>query len=196
MKKILETKNIKQAFTLIEIIIALTIAAMASMYILKSISQNDFNNDVVKFQAALKNIIDDGILSEVGYASGADGNCSSDYDFTNLTTQRLVDCLDWNKTIYSNANGFTSRDLMGNYNNCFFDTQVAVGNSRQFDFYVDCSNVDFNDRSPAYLEDATQFVLEQEFQDIHIKTFPDAVGTTSTTGGTDSDGKIRVLFEL
>jgi prepilin-type N-terminal cleavage/methylation domain-containing protein len=110
----------KKAFTLIEVVLALIVAAMASMYVLKSIWQNEYNSDVKEYQTVLKSIVEDGIISNVGYASGADNNCSPNYDFTNLTTQRLKDCLDW-KQFSVDANGYlTGQGLMDNYNNCKF----------------------------------------------------------------------------
>ena len=216
----------KKAFTLIEVILALLIASFASIYIIKQMGQSSFNKDVRLLQKTIKMIINDGIISKNGYASrlgtqaaaGVDdlvstGSCSPDFDFNSLTTKRLATCMDWVEIAYpspgvyatsskrfklsSTASGVLyGSGLMENYGNCYFETKVVTGNTRQFDVFLDCSDVEYSDRSKEYLEDAIKFVFEKELSNIYIDTDENATSLTGTFLGDDEDGQIRARFEL
>ena len=199
MKKTLVNK--KYAFTLIEVILALLIASMASMYVINSMSNSKFNSAIKEMQNTIEDIVNKGIISTSGYASGSGGFCSSDYDFTTLSTLRLTQCLDWNNTRFDIDDSdalapLTGIGFMRNYGKCQFNAVVDATNTRKFDIYIDCSNVVYDSKTLERLEEAIQFVFEQRLNDIHVQTLRDADDLSGTTTGNNTDGKIMGRFEL
>jgi prepilin-type N-terminal cleavage/methylation domain-containing protein len=83
----------KKGFTLIEIVLALIIAFIASAYVIKTLFAQDFKEELVKLQDNVQFIIEEGIASPTGYASGGGGDCSTTLNYANLTTNRLFGCL-------------------------------------------------------------------------------------------------------
>lgn len=194
MKKTYENKR---AFTLIEVILALIIASMASAYVIKAISQNNFNSAVEETQETIQTIIRDGIANTSnGYASASGNNCSSNHDFTNLTTARLYSCVDWTTRFTLTGNTLTGNGLMEDYGSCSFETQADPSDAQKFVVYIDCDTVKYNDRSKQRLEEAIKFIFERELSDIWISTDDNAIDITTPTGGTTDDGKIRATFGL
>lgn len=199
MKKTLVNK--KYAFTLIEVILALIVASLASMYVINTLSNTKYNKAIKEMQFTIENVVNKGIINTSGYASGAGGFCSSDYDFTSLTTVRLTQCLDWNGTKFDIDTTNTSSPLEGlgfmrNYGRCQFYSEVDSTNTRKFNLYIDCSTVQYDDKTLERLEEAIQFVFEQRLSDIHVNTLRDADDVSGTTTGEIDDGKIMGKFEL
>ena len=204
--------NKLKSFTMIEVIMALVIASMASMYVIKNKQHANFNEAIINLQDTIQLIVEDGIISDIGYASGTGNNCSPNLDFTDLNDVRLLNCLGWYDStqtdIADRPRRFTLADtdsnqniigngLMENYGNCLVNVAVAAGNARQFDIFVDCSNVQFNNKSLAYLEDALRFTFENKLNYVHISTDENAISIDDNIlSGTNVDGQIRARFEL
>lgn len=187
----------KKGFTLIEVILALIIAAMASVYVIQTIAQNNFNSAIEDTQETIKEVIKDGIADTTnGYANGSGNNCSVNHDFTGLTTARLRDCLGWTTKFTLTGTKLSGETLMQNYGNCTVETTVDPTTNQRFIIFVDCSTVDYNNRATQRLEEAIKFVFERELNDIWISTDDNAINITTTTGGTNTDGQIRATFGL
>lgn len=189
--------NKLKSFTLIEVILALVIASMASMYVIKNMQHSNFNKAVIEMQNTIKMMITDGITSPIGYASSSDNNCSPNADFTNLTAERLRNCMSWDNRFDLAGTALTGNGLMENYGNCTFNTQVVAGQNRQFDVFIDCSNVNFNNKSLSYLEDAIRFLFENTLNYIIIQSRPNATSLDDAVlDGDANDGLIRARFQL
>jgi prepilin-type N-terminal cleavage/methylation domain-containing protein len=188
----------KKGFTLIEVTLGLMIAAAASMYAIKTMQNNRFNSAIVELQRTVKYIIEAGIISSNGYASGSGGNCSVDLDFKLLDSDRLLQCVDWKDKRFSldGDDNIIGRGLMDNYGACLVDVAVDSTNNRRFDVFVDCSNVNFNNKSVALIEDSIQFIFENDLSSIYVQTFSDATAVDTDTGGDATDGMIKAKFEL
>jgi len=160
-------------------------------------SHNNLNKAIVKLQDKIYYIINDGIINPNGYPSGTGGNCSDNLDFTNLTTTRLADCLDWNGNFLRIDTGqLVGNDLMENYGMCTVEVAVVgVVNTTSFDIYVDCSNLEIENRYLAYVEESISFVFQNKLNDIFISIEENA-NSLNTIGGNDTDGRVRARFAL
>lgn len=191
MKKIYGNKK---AFTLIEVILALIIASLASVYAIQTISKNRFNESLVDFQDTISSIVKDGIASNIGYASGTGGNCSANLDFTGLTSQRLVNCLNWNRFNIQADGSMMGWDLMQNYGGCRVDVNVDPANTTRFFVFVDCSTIDYDNpiRSMERLEQAIEFVFTQKLGSLLIGTNRNASVPVINNAGTNNDPALDV----
>lgn len=234
MKKIYVNKK---AFTLIEILLALVLLSMIAAYIFKQIQHTKYLQSVSETQNQIREIIRDGIISPIGYASATgkrnvpissdcygastfsstDNGCSPNPDFTCLNTFRLVQCKEYN---YSSSNPRFSLvgsnlavgsnvtypkwgrlvpqtdELMRNYGTCTFE--VRQGSTRiEFEIFIDCSTVDFDERAPEFLEDAIKFVFQEDYADISVTIHDGAESMEDTSyTGDKEDGKIKAEFTL
>ena len=189
---------------------ALIIASIASMYVLQNRQHANFNEAVIELQKTVEYIITEGIINSEGYPNGRGDNCSENLDFKSLNDERLLNCLEWydsdnnrqikfdleNKTSNPKTN-IIGNGLMENYGRCFVNVADNPTNTRQFDFFVDCSNVSFNDKSLEYIEDALQFTFVNTLNYILVNTDNDAISIDDTVlSGESDDGQIRARFEL
>ena len=165
-----------KSFTLIEVILALIISTIIATYIINQKSFSNYLEAVKNTQSSIENIVNNGIIGNTGYASARGGNCSSDYDFSNMDSQRLILCNEWNddnnettndrfKIIDDEIEGY---ELMGAYGQCSLDIKVVSTNIREFDIFVDCSNVKYNSKTLELLEDSLSFTFENTLSDLFI----------------------------
>lgn len=218
MKRIF-VNNQKRAFTLIEIILAVTIATLISFAAYRTVLHNNFAEAIKNTQETIAYIVKEGIASPNGYANGAgvvgDANltCSPSHDFTALSSTRLAHCVDWDNVQSPRFNvddtvGFTSNnghDLMKQYDpnarGCSVNVTADTANAERFYVFVDCSMINFDDsiftqRSRARLEEAIAFTFQSTLQEYWITTDRDSTNINNSTGGADDDGMLRGHFGL
>lgn len=149
--------------------------------------------------------------------ASTDNGCSPNLDFTCITTFRLAQCKEWDHSttdprftlIGSNPTvGATTTypkwgrlvpqtdELMRSYGSCTIE--VRPGSSRtSFEIFVDCSSVDFSERSPEFLEEAMKFVFQEDYADISVTIHDGAESMEDTSyAGDKEDGKIKAEFSL
>jgi prepilin-type N-terminal cleavage/methylation domain-containing protein len=203
---------VNKGFTLIEVILALMIASLASIYVIKSISKNDFNKELLVFQDNLQSLIEDGLISPTGYMIGDEDSsstapCADGNDFLGLDSKKLVDCLkigdNWND-ITAFGSGISSyiisNNFMRNYGGCKVSTAIDPldTTNRSFFVYVDCSSVDYDDnvRTLAKIESAIDFLFVRKLEYMFDSVQRDSNAIDSSSGGDANDGKIRAKFIL
>jgi len=188
----------KKAFTLIELLLVLVIISMLSMYAYKQIQYNHFLSSVVKLQKTVKFIINEGIIK--GYANAQGGDCSSNYDFKDLTTSRFISCNDFKQFTLDNTdiNFFTGVGLMENYGSCRINVNDYNSTRRSFYIYVDCSKINelYGERYSANVEDSLKFTFENELKSINTSTTPFVNYLNPTITPSTKDGIIRADFKL
>ena len=188
----------KKAFSLIELILVIAFTSIIAMYAFKTIQHNNFLNAVVKLQDTVKFIINDGIIK--GYSQIGGSNCSENYDFKDLNTERFLSCnsykngrfkLDITKSFIS-GNG-----LMENYGSCRI--YMHEGSSRRkFYLYIDCNNVQntMSIKESTLIEDALKFTFTNELKSINTSVTSIVNTYNPAITPSDDDGIIRADFEL
>jgi prepilin-type N-terminal cleavage/methylation domain-containing protein len=208
----------KKAFTMIEVILALVMISLIVTYIIKQVLHTQYLTAVTSYQNELTEIITEGVIGKLAsdgkvlikaYANGdGDSNCSQNANYDNLTTRRLIDCKNWGTrfdvTAVTATNTWgilssTSDELMQHYGGCTVEIKedTSVSSNDVFEVFVDCSEVDWNERSPILLEDATKFVFEVTLKDIldSIEENSESMNDVVNSGD-DEDGLIRGKFKL
>jgi prepilin-type N-terminal cleavage/methylation domain-containing protein len=208
----------KKAFTLIEIILALIIASIASAYVIKTLLAQDFKEDLVSFQDNLQYIIEEGIASPMGYASSGGTPCSNNYNYAALDTENLFNCLQrgesWQDLTYLDDNGIdyitnTTNGFLNYYGGnddgnvsdmgCGIRTAVSGTSDNQFLILVDCSRIapkNINDRDEkdnrrlAYVEEAVEFLFARKLEYMFVRTDREVTRLNGTGTGTTNDGII------
>lgn len=203
----------KKGFTLIEIVLALIVASIASVYVIQSLMKQDFKEELVNLQDNVQYLIENGIVSPMGYASGGGGECSTSLDYNGLTTTRLFNCLQigdgWRDlNLTSNLSPFiVDRNYMQSYGG--FDTttglttmgcgiRVSVGaNNNDFFVLVDCSRVaplalseqdDTDRRRLKQIEEAVEFVFSRKLEHLFVSSRREVTLVTGLGDGNDEDG--------
>lgn len=214
----------KKGFTLIEIILALIIASIASAYVIKTIVAQDFQEELVNFQDNLKVIIEEGIASPNGYVSGGGTPCSpnSVYDYTNLTTTNLHTCLNQGESwgglllttttpayLTSSTSGFMNG--YGGFGSgalanmaCGIETVQNPFDARGFYVLVDCSRIaplalsertEADKRRLAQIEEAIEFLFVRRLDYMFVSSSRTAVLLSGTGSGTNDDGIVWGSFK-
>lgn len=209
----------KKGFTLIELILVLIAISALSVYAIKSYNQSQLNSSIIELQDTLVEIIDNALLSENGYLRGnvgeisADTNCSTftDEGFSNLTTERLFNCMQWNEEgRYSKFNYDVVTDtisgigLMDKYNGCRIQVKGIENNRDEFDIYISCEDVSTeNSRELHWIEDTTIHTLQRTFAghtrniNANGRSINDANSANNETPTIDeSDGRIAARIGL
>ena len=203
-----------KSFSLIEVILALLISTAIASYAIKQKSLSDYFSQISIAQDTITDIINNGIISPIGYASNRGGDCSSSFDFENMTTTRLAQCNEWNDNdplttndrfnIVSNAlvanENISSKELMAFYGGCSIEVAVVPSNTRQYDIFVNCSNVKYNDRTLALIEESLSFTFQKTLSSVFISITQKAVNINGSVLSGDPlgvlDGKFRVRMGI
>ena len=198
-----------KSFTLIEIILALVVSSIIASYVIKEKAFSNYLNEIKATQDALVNIVNNGIISNIGYASARGGECSTNYDFSNMTSTRLALCNEWNDNNAATLNDkfditgdiLSGKELMGSYGRCSFKTNVVSTNANQFDVFIDCSNVRYNSKTLKLLEESFAFVFESTLSAIFISIDhkAESIDDALPLDGDHSniiDGKFRVRMGM
>ena len=200
-----------KSFTLIEIILALVVSSIIASYVIKEKYFANYLEAVKTTQDTVTEMVNVGIVGNTGYASARGGNCSDNYDFTDMTSKKLALCNDWNDDIPATTNdrfevntvsgALRGDELMGKYGGCNFETKVLSANSNKFYVFIDCSSVKYNSKTVMLMEESLSFVFENTLSSIFVNiehkatSLNDAVPFTGDNSGT-FDGKFRVEMEL
>ena len=196
----------KRAFTLIEIIISIIIAAMIGAYVLSGKQKSDFTSAVSDFSNNLVSMIQSGVIdSTVGYANGSGGDCSSSNDYTDISAGRIKDCVGWDNYVIGGTKNTTGKDsyfmginFLGAYTNgkgceIYFDEDSS--DTQTFYIFVDCSALDYDggsSRYKKYIEDRIDFVLKSKLSTIYQSTDRNSTAIDNNSGGTEDDGMLRI----
>ncbi len=204
-------KKTKRAFTLIEIIISIILAALIGAYVLVGKQKSDFTSAVSDFANNLVSMIESGVIdSTVGYANGSGDPCSNSHDYKDITSARIKGCVGWNYEVNdddtSNTDGtysyFKGLNFLGAYTDdgegckVYFDEDSS--DSKIFYLFVDCSTLNYdggNSRYKKYIEDRVDFVIKTKLSTIYQDTDRDATAINNDTGGSSDDGKIRIKLK-
>jgi prepilin-type N-terminal cleavage/methylation domain-containing protein len=212
----------KKAFTMIEIILALVIASMASVYVIQTMMKQDFQEELIKFQDNLQYVIEEGIASPTGYASGAGSPCSPTLNYANLSTTNLFNCLrvgnSWSDLVLTSPTAFitngTTSGFMNTYGGhdtatglqnmgCGIQTIVDPSDNNKFNILVDCSriapllvsNQDEDDkRRLAQVEDAIEFVMVRKLAYMYLSRDKELTRVDGTGSGNEQDGIVWGQF--
>ena len=190
----------KKSLTLIEIILALIVSSVILFYVIKEKQQSDFRKSISTMSDTIVLFLEDYVINKDGYASNRGGNCSNDYDYLNITSQRVVKCLQVENIFDINDNGnyITGDNLMKSYGGCRLFLKGNSNDRYSFSLYMDCSKVEAYDKRDL-IEDRIKYTLENSLKYMQNNITSNAIDINGTTilgdqSGTSVDGKI--LFEL
>ena len=199
MKKISNHCN-KNSFSLIEILLTLIISSLILFYVIKEKQQSDFKKSISTMTDTIVLFLEDYVINKDGYASNRGGNCSNNYDYLNITSSRVVKCLQVENIFdISDDNSYiTGNTLMEFYGGCRLSLQDNANDRYSFSLYMDCSRVDAYDKKDL-IEDRIKYTLEETLKYMHSNTTQNAIDINGTTTlgeeiGTSTDG--RILFGL
>ncbi len=126
MKKISKTCN-KKSFSLLEVMMALIIATVASVYVIKQQQQSQFNSAVKEMQDSVQLFVEDYIINANGYASDIGKNCSDSFNYSAITGPRVVLCSDLKEFTYGeNSNQKTILLLFFIIFRFFLLTEISI----------------------------------------------------------------------
>jgi len=214
----------RKAFTLLEILFSIIILGGILYLSVVEYSKNDWLSSVNKFNDDVYQIIDKGVMSNItGYLNTSGGYCSSSPHYTGITAERVIGCNDWKSTYpCTNTNGKVCAipiQALSNINNISKDgtqsyihgllrnyTQKGDGcklyiddkNSVSFYYFIDCSNVNYDGgsaRYKRYLEDKILSFARENFSTLFKGANRQSTSVDNALGGTDDDGKIRILIK-
>ena len=195
----------KNAFTLIEIIIALIISAMIGVYIIKQQSYSNFKDSVEKFGQNVIKIISVGVMNNsIGYAQGGGDPCSDNKDyFDAISASKVIDCLGWQSKFTKEGDYFDGVALLGPYTSdghgCKFYFDSNESTTTKFTMFIDCSNVNYKNekRYKKYVEDRLEYILKSNSSvgDSIAEIKREATSLSNESGGTRDDGKIMFKFD-
>jgi hypothetical protein len=201
------TKKMKKGFTLLEIIFAI-IVSTGIMYLgMTEWKKNDWLDSVNNFNQDLYNIIDKGVMNNVtGYINSTGGDCSTSTHYTDISAARVVDCNEWS-SVYpylgtKNTNGKDSyiSKLLKNYTSNGVGCRLYIDDkdSISFYYYLDCSALNYDNgstRYKKYIEEKILSYSKNKFSTLFQGADRLSTSIDNDTGGTDSDGKIRILIK-
>ena len=197
----------KKAFTLFELIITILIASIITSLSYTYYAQNRWLSDVNKMNKNIFYLLDNGVMNTVtGYINGTGGDCSNNNDYTDLSAARMIDCVGYNGTYpYS---GTKSTDGTQSYLTNFLKNHTKNANgcklylddksSNEFYMFLDCSNINYDNgsnRAKKYIEQKVNAYMKINFSTIYQSADTKSTAINNNSGGTDDDGKIRILFK-
>lgn len=199
--------KMKKAMTLLEITMAV-IAASVIMYLsAQSYKSTDWLNSVNKLTDDIVNILDKGVMNNVtGYINSSGDPCSNSFHYTDISAARVVECNNWNNVFpYEGTNTKIGKDsyitkLLKNHtaNGDGCKMYIDDKDSSSFYFFVDCSNLNYDNGSQKYKKYVEQKILSKT-KDSFSTLFQSAdllsTAIDNNTGGTEYDGRIRILIK-
>ena len=134
--------------------------------------------------------------STTGYMNSSGGDCSSSYSVTDISAIRVRKCAELNETIFKVTSGGDET----NGDDSYFRYLETYGSgckvkfddidSDEYYLMLDC---DMDDTKLNFLAEDTMILKLEKFLATSIVTFEnEALDLITATGGTDTDGKIRI----
>ena len=197
----------KKGFTLLEVIVALTVSAVITYFAVSQIREHLFNQRLDTFIKNFNSIINYAIIdTKTGYVNGTGGYCSDDNTYKDMTSCRAINCADLNQTFTltekdnncdktpddSYINNLMLTDTNGK--GCYEYMKPDSDDDTIFYVFVDCSNLD-TQRKKEKIENLLTYDVNANFNVILKKVYPDATSIDDFTGGDDKDGKIAFKFK-
>lgn len=198
--------NYKKGFTLLEIAMSIIVVTLITSYMMKDNSHNQWLTSVNKMNEEIVNIVDNGVMnSNMGYINQTGGDCSNDLTYTDISAGRVVDCNSWGGAYpYMGTKNLLGADsyipLMKEYTTDAIGCGLYIDDftSESFYLFLDCSSVNYQygDASiKAYLEQKFLSNIKTKFSTIYQTVDTHATTVNLGSGGTTTDGKIRVLLK-
>ena len=207
--------NKKTAFSLIEMMLSITIMGLVGYYLIMGNAFDTRTNRINKAYNKLTGFISTAILDgTVGYPSATGGDCSSSTTYEKLTAERAVNCsqligfkVDGDVKLNSEDGSKTYiigllRTLVINGGRIYFDD--VVNQSDRIYIYFDFSKtIADNSRDRALLETTILPKLSDDYSNLLVGAYPKAtrVGDDkllsqgdNEADGTDIDGKFGLIL--
>lgn len=197
----------KKAFTLFEIIVTILIITVIASLSYSYIKQNKWQSDVNIIDKNIFFLLDKGVMNTTtGYINGTGGDCSNNNDYTDLSAARMVDCADYNRTYpylgTKSTDGTESylTNFLKNYTSNADGCKLYLNDKSTNEFYMflDCSNINYENgssRIKKYLEQKVDSYMKINFSTIYQSSDTQSTAIDNDSGGTNDDGKIRILFK-
>lgn len=197
-------KNMRNGFSMYEIIIAIIVSSALSIAGLKEWNKYKYEENFNSFLEATVNILKNGVMNHsTGYTSGTGSPCSETTNYTGLTADRLISCVGWNN-IQVGGVGVNSYiyDLMKGYNSnidnrvCKLSFKEGIS-SNQYYFFIDCSELYYDNalRNRELAEELIENKIKTIFPTKYKTIYRNASSIDVDGGGSSDDGYILVLME-
>lgn len=197
----------KKGMTLLELTLSIVVLSLGLYYAANSYRYNDWLSSVNKLTEDIVTIVDKGVMNSVsGYINSSGDPCSSSPHYTDISAARVVECNKWNNTFpYVGTNTTIGKDsyinkLLKNYTSNGDGCKLYIDDKDTVSFYVfvDCSNLNYDNGNIKYKKYVEQKILsktKESFSTLFQSTDILSTAIDNNTGGTDFDGKIRILIK-
>jgi len=198
----------KKSFTLFELVFVIFIISILGYYTLQMKQTNDFYESVNKFLNDVNNILNNAVMdTTTGYINGTDGNCSDSVgSYADLTSARAIECAGWGKA-YPYIGNINTTDatqsyitLLKEYTNgqgCKIYLDDDSSDTTKFYIFIDCSNLNYanQDRYKAFIEEKLVHNFLENYSTIYQTIERESTAIDNSTGGSKTDGKLRILMK-
>jgi hypothetical protein len=197
----------KKAFSLLEIIFSIILLSGVLYLSMTGYSKQDWYDSVNKFNNDVYQIIDKGVMSNItGYINSSGGDCSTSTHYKDISAARVIDCNEWSSTYpYSGTKSTDGTEsyihgLLKNYTSNAAGCSLYIDDKDSISFYyfINCSNVNYDGGSSKYkkyLEEKALSFARENFSTLFKGVDRESTSIDNDTGGTDSDGMIRILIK-
>jgi prepilin-type N-terminal cleavage/methylation domain-containing protein len=204
----------KKGFTLLEVILTISLMAIVSVMSIKQLNLQRINNNIDDMIDRVDGIIEVSLLASTGYPSSTGDPCSSGYNYDDLSAVRINSCSDLNLVVTGETDPDSINGRIGTLSQ-IEDLKLLSGysgtpilrvaenpnDSESFYLFLDFSSLtELSDRKKAYIEEVLESHLEREFTSNFSKVYRDATDvnvddSNVATSGVDNDGKITIEFK-
>lgn len=186
-------------FTMIELVVSIVVIGILAMYALNTESQKTKKEQFNAMYEITALTVDQAIYSSTnGYASDKGGTCSTNYDVVNISAARIKDCTGISSELVRGADDLDGADsyfvflkTYGDGSGChvYYNDEAAFATA----IFLDCSSLDGTD--PGLAEQGFVSYMREK-NPLGLKNFyPEATDINTNTGGTSSDGMVKIVVE-
>ena len=195
----------KKAFTMMELVMVLITSTVLTSYGWQTWKNEQWYSSVNEMNENIAKILDKAVMdTTTGYINASGGDCSSSFEYTDISAARAIDCIDWSQTFpydgTKSTNGTESyiKGFLKTYSSSLDGCKLYIDDksTNEYYIYLDCSNLSYgNDAQKKFVEQKLSSYLKSNFSTIYQSTDFSSTGITNNSGGNDKDGKVRLLFK-
>lgn len=199
--------NMKGGFSLLEIAFSIILMVVVLSLSMIEWNKNDWYSSVNKMNKDIYTILDKGVMNNVtGYINSSGGDCSTSAHYNNISAGKVIDCNEWDKVFP--YDGTKSDDGTESYVHKLLKTYTDGGegcklyiddlSSDSFYYFIDCSNLNYDggaSRYKTYIEEKILSFAKESFSILFQGVDRESIGIDNDTGGTISDGMLRILIK-
>ena len=194
----------KRAFTLIELTFTIVLVAVLSGVAIKAQQYRDYLEDIDNMYKTINLIVDEAIYdNNYGYTQDTGGDCSDSYDVKDITAGRVFLCRDYsgsafditpNPPVSTDKNGANSYfTFLREYSSSNYGCRLYIDNITDFQtsLFLKCKDMD----NLYKIENGFASYAKKHLPTLFVDAYFNATSPSNTTGGSSSDGMVRLDFK-